>query len=58
MRTTKLTLTLKMEAVEFIEQCGNVRETPRKLKVQPYQIRKWRESYLKINKKARKIPDN
>ena len=56
MRATKLTLTLKMEALEFIEQCGNVRETARKLKVQPYQVRKWRESYLKINEKSRKNP--
>ena len=54
MRTTKLILTLKVEAVEFLEQCGNVRKIARKFKVQPCQIRKWRENYLKIKEEQEK----
>ena len=56
MRTTKLTLSLKVEAVEFIEQCGNVRKTARKFKVQPCQIRKSRENYFKIKEEQEKNP--
>ena len=43
MRTTRLMLTLKMEAVEFLEQSGNVRKTTRKFGFQPWQIQKLRE---------------
>ena len=58
MRTTKLTLTLKIEAVEFLEQCGNVRKTAGKFRVQPCQIRKWRQNYLKVKEEQEKILKN
>ena len=56
MRTTKLTLTLKMEAVEFLEQCENIRKTARKFKGRPCRIRKWPENYLKIKEDQEKNP--
>ena len=47
-----------MEAVEFLEQCGNMRKTPRKFGVQPRQIRKCGENSLKIRVVQEKNPRN
>ena len=47
-----------MEAVEFLEQCENVRKTTRKFGVEPCQIRECRENYLKIKERQEKKPRN
>ena len=48
MQAIRLTLTLNMEAAEFLEQCGNMRKSARKFVVQASQVRKFGENYLHI----------
>ena len=56
--TAGLTLTLKMEAVKFVKQCGKVRKTARKFVVQPRQIRECVKIIRKSRKRMKKILEN
>ena len=58
MRNNKLTLKPKGRIVEEGNSSRNIRTTARKYRVQPTQIRKWRENYSKIKELGILKPNN
>ena len=56
MPRTKLSLLQKVEIVESAQSSGNIRQTARKYKVQPSQIRRWRRNIQEITQLAEQNP--
>ena len=56
MPRTKLSLSQKVEIVEAAQASGNIRQTARKYKVQPSQIRRWRSNIQEITQLVEQNP--
>ncbi len=56
MRNYKITQARKIRIVEIAENSGNIRNTARKFKVQPSQIRQWRKNIQEIRIQAETSP--
>ena len=52
MRNNKISLSRKLEILHFAENSGNLRNTARKFKVQPSEIRQWRKNIEEIKLQA------
>ena len=56
MRNNKISLSRKLEILQFAENSGNIRNTARKFRVQPSQIRQWRKNIEEIKLQAENSP--